>query len=68
MTARHGCWRSTPFQHPWLLIADTACGFDLRMASAKCSGCHRARVESPREQLAMLDELGDVAMTQSEPE
>jgi hypothetical protein len=38
------------------------------MASAKCSGCHRARAESPREQLAALDELGDVAMTQSEPE
>jgi hypothetical protein len=52
---KHGCWRDGPLHHPWLPIADTACGFDARMTHSKCTGCHRQREESPLDQLQALD-------------
>ena len=61
----HGCWTSTPRPHPWHPeIRDVACGFDERLTSLKCTGCHRARAESPRQQLDALGRLGDVAQQQ----
>ena len=62
-----GCWRSKPLQHPWLPIADTACGYDERLTCWRCAGCHRARPESARSQLVALAALGDVAREQEEP-
>jgi hypothetical protein len=65
----HGCWRSTPLQHPWLSeIRDTSCGYDERLTSPRCAGCHRARTESPRQQLEALGRLGDVAQQQQDVE
>lgn len=53
---RHGCWRATPLQHPFIpAITDTACGYDERMEHSKCTGCHRQREESPLDQLRALD-------------
>ena len=62
-----GCWRSEPLRHPWLPIADTACGYDERLTCLRCAGCHRARHESARSQLVELAALGDVAREQTEP-
>jgi hypothetical protein len=52
--------------HPWYAeqIPSVACGFDERLTHSRCAGCHRAREESPRDQLAALDKLGDVAKLQ----
>lgn len=65
----HGCWRDTPAPHPWYPeITDVACGFDERLTSPRCTGCHRARHESPRQQLDALGRLGDVAQAQTDVE
>lgn len=63
---RHGCWSTDAMKHPWLPIADCACGFDGRLTHPKCQGCHRAREESPRMQLDALGKLGDVAQLQGD--
>jgi hypothetical protein len=63
---RHGCHRTEPLPHPWLPIADAACGFDDRLTAPKCQGCRRARAESPMVQLDQLDGRGDVARLQED--
>ena len=46
----HGCWTSAPRPHPWYPeIRDVACGFDERLTSLKCTGCHRARAQQQRD-------------------
>ena len=52
---KHGCHRTTPLQHPWLNVADTACGYDERLTHPKCMGCYRQREESPLDQLRAID-------------
>lgn len=64
--SRHGCWRDRPLAHPWEPIADCACGYDERMTSSRCGGCHRSREESPRSQLVTLERLGAAARLQSD--
>lgn len=59
-----GCHRDGPLPHPWLPIADTACGYDARSFDVRCLGCHRRRPESPRDQLDALHALGDAAQDQ----
>lgn len=64
---RWGCWRSSPIHHPWLPIADTACGYDERLTDPRCQGCHRSRPESPLDQLDQLNGRGDAAYGQRNP-
>jgi len=53
---KYGCHSSTPRAHPWCKeIEDTACGYDFRMVDDRCRDCHRARDETPLDQLAALD-------------
>ena len=52
---KHGCNRQDPLKHPWLKVADTACGYDDRLTHPKCEGCHRQRAESPLDQLRAID-------------
>lgn len=53
----HGCWSRIAHPHPWIPgIADRACGYDERLTDRECQGCHRSRVESPLDQLAVLDD------------
>ena len=47
--------KTKPQRHPWLPIADAACGYDLRMTARECIGCIRRREESPLDQLRTLD-------------
>lgn len=51
----YGCWSSEAVPHPWEDIADVACGYDYRLTSPRCTGCHRAREESTLDQLRALD-------------
>ena len=44
-----------PMHHPWLPIADVACGYDLRMTAPECVGCIRRREESALDQLRKID-------------
>ena len=54
---QHGCNHPTPAMHPWRPeIIDCACGYDDRLVDPNCAGCHRARAESPLDQLQALDE------------
>jgi hypothetical protein len=62
-----GCYRHGPLPHPWLPIADVACGFDERLTDRRCQGCHRARADSPPEQLDALNGRGDAAVGQENP-
>lgn len=57
-----GCHTTRPRAHPWLPIADCACGFDERMTDARCAGCHRSRSESPLDQLDALHQVGDAQL------
>lgn len=66
MNDHPGCWSTEPRNHPWHPITDMACGYVERMTDRGCAGCHRAREESPRDQLDALHGLGDVAMMQGE--
>lgn len=52
---RPDCWGTTPHVHPWLPIADMACGYDQRLADPGCAGCIRCRAESALQQLQRLD-------------
>lgn len=61
-----GCHRVVPLPHPWLPIAETACGHDGRMIDERCQGCYRSREESPMDQLDALHALGDVAQAQAD--
>ena len=64
----HGCWSQVPLPHPLEpRILDVACGYDDRLVHPRCLGCHRARAESPRQQLDALEALGDAAQAQQEP-
>jgi hypothetical protein len=59
-TDRHHCNHPTPRPHPWNpRIPDVACGYDQRLSDPRCHGCHRARPESPLDQLAALDPRHD---------
>ena len=67
MMGFHGCWGETPKRHPTEpSILDRACGFDGRLTDARCYGCHRARAESPQDQLDALHALGAAARAQVE--
>lgn len=46
----------TPMPHPWLPIADAACGYDQRLSAPECAGCIRRRREGPLDQLRALDD------------
>jgi hypothetical protein len=56
----HGCWGTAPQPHPWVpALKDRACGYDHRRTDPLCAGCHRARAESPLDQLAAIDPRHD---------
>lgn len=55
MSRRNDCYTASSVAHPWLPITDVACGYDDRLTSAWCTGCHRARAESPLDQLQARD-------------
>ena len=50
-----GCNSTAPLKHPWLPIADTACGYEFRLVAPECEGCIRRREESALDQLRALD-------------
>ncbi len=55
-SAGHDCWDWRAVSHPWIeMLGDVACGYDGRLTDPNCYMCHRAREESPLDQLQRLD-------------